>query len=118
MLPSGTDDGRGADDERELRAIRGRLKNLDRKLDTAQGRDRRSDDAPEARGQAMSLAFRIATELIAGVFVGGLLGWGLDRWLGTAPFLLIVCLLLGVAGGLLNSIRAAWKMQSAPKRDL
>jgi ATP synthase protein I len=64
----------------------------------------------------MGLAFRIATELVAGVFVGALLGWALDKWLGTAPFLLIVFLLLGIAGGLLNSIRAARKMQNTSTR--
>jgi ATP synthase protein I len=104
--------GRGGDDERDLGAIRDRLQHLDRKLDTAQGRQPKDGPDPSGRGEAMGIAFRIATELVAGVFVGGLLGWALDKWLGTAPFLLIICLVLGIAGGLLNSVRAAWKMQN------
>ena len=108
-------DGRDGDD-RDLRAIQDRLRNLDQKLDTAQSRQPTERDGPDARGEAMGIAFRIATELVAGVFVGGLLGWALDKVLGTAPILLIVCLLLGIAGGLLNSVRAARKMQDTSNR--
>ena len=103
--------GRGGDD-RDLGAIQDRLKNLDRKLDTAQRRQPSEAPDPSGRGEAMGIAFRIATELVAGVFVGALLGWALDKWLGTAPILLIVFLLLGIAGGLLNSVRAARRMQN------
>jgi ATP synthase protein I len=108
--------GSGGGDDRDLRAIRDRLGKLDQKLDKAQDSRPVEKDAPEGRGEAMGLAFRIATELVAGVFVGALLGWALDKWLGTAPFLLIVFLLLGIAGGLLNSIRAARKMQNTSTR--
>lgn len=114
-MNSGTGDGRDSKDERELRAIRERLSKLDQKIDHAQG-PQLSAEAAEARGRSMSLAFRVATDLIAGVFVGGLLGWALDNVLGTAPFLLIVCLLLGIAGGILNSVRAAQKMQDSFNR--
>jgi ATP synthase protein I len=107
--------GRGGGDERDLGVIRDRLQHLDRKLDTAHERQPKDAPEPGGRGEAMGIAFRIATELVAGVFVGGLLGWALDKWLGTAPILLIVCLLLGIAGGLLNSVRAAWKMQNTTR---
>ncbi len=100
------------DDQRDLKAIRDRLERLDQKLDTAEGRRPPEAQDPSARGEAMGIAFRIATELVAGVFVGALLGWALDKWLGTAPFLLIICLVLGIAGGLLNSVRAARRMQN------
>jgi ATP synthase protein I len=104
--------GKGGGDDRDLRSIKDRLQSLDNKLDHAQGRRPQDSPGPEGRGEAMGLAFRIATELVAGVFVGALLGWALDKWLGTAPFLLIAFLILGIAGGLLNSIRAARKMQN------
>jgi ATP synthase protein I len=114
MTQSGTG---GSGDDRDLRAIKDRLEHLDRKIDSAQGRQPGDPASPEGRGEAMGLAFRIATELVAGVFVGALLGWALDKWLGTAPILLIVFLLLGIAGGLLNSIRAAIRMQNPSKRN-
>ena len=39
--------------------------------------------------------------------MGAMLGWLLDRWLGTSPWGLIVFLLLGFAAGVLNVMRAA-----------
>lgn len=111
-----TQSGTGGGDDRDLRAIKDRLDHLDRKIDSAQGRQPSDAPPPEGRGEAMGLAFRIAAELVAGVFIGALLGWALDKWLGTAPILLIVFLLLGIAGGLLNSIRAAMKMQKPTNR--
>ncbi len=114
--PSGG--GRGPRDEPDYSDIKNRLDKLGGKLDNVQGRSPpKPEGDPAARGKAMSFAFRLATELVAGVFVGGFLGWGLDRLLGTAPILLIVCLLLGVAGGLLNSVRAAQRMQKDLQND-
>ncbi len=55
----------------------------------------------------MARGFRLSTELVAGVLVGAGIGWGLDRWLGTKPWLLIVFFLLGTAAGMQNVIRVA-----------
>jgi ATP synthase protein I len=55
----------------------------------------------------MARGFQLSTELIAGVVVGALMGWGFDRLLSTSPFGLIVFLLLGFAAGVLNLIRSA-----------
>jgi len=51
--------------------------------------------------------FRLSSELVAGVVVGAGIGWLLDRWLGIAPWGLIVFLLLGFAAGVLNVMRSA-----------
>ena len=55
----------------------------------------------------MARGFQLSSELIAGVVVGALLGWGFDRLLSTSPFGLIVFLLLGFTAGVLNVIRSA-----------
>ncbi len=55
----------------------------------------------------MARGFQLSSELIAGVVVGALLGWGFDRLLSTSPFGLIVFLLIGFAAGVLNLIRSA-----------
>ncbi len=93
--------------------IKRRLNTLEGKLDQIKRKGAKDQGEPEdgRRGRAMGTAFRIATELVAGVVVGSLIGYFLDQWLGTAPFLLIVFLLLGIAAGLINSVRAAQRMQ-------
>ena len=55
----------------------------------------------------MALGLRLSSELIAGVGVGALMGWGFDRLLSTSPFGLIVFVLLGFAAGVLNVVRSA-----------
>ncbi len=121
MTPSasGGDDNRQGD-RADYSDIKKRLDTLGGKLDVVKSQERdekraASDDG--ARGRAMGMAFRIATDLVAGVFVGGFIGYFLDQWLGTAPILLIVFLLLGVAAGLVNSVRAAQRMQNTSKTD-
>ena len=52
-------------------------------------------------------AFRIGTELVAALVVALLIGWALDRWLGTRPWLMIVFFFLGAGTGILNVYRAA-----------
>ena len=56
---------------------------------------------------ALALAGRVATEIVAGVVVGGLVGWVLDRWLETTPLLMIVLLFVGAAAGMMNIWRIA-----------
>jgi ATP synthase protein I len=53
----------------------------------------------------------MSVELVAGVVVGGGIGWFLDGAFGTRPWLLIVFFFLGFAGGLLNLVRSAQRMQ-------
>jgi ATP synthase protein I len=53
------------------------------------------------------MGFRLSSELIAGVAVGALMGWGFDRLLSTSPFGLIVFVLLGFTAGVLNVVRSA-----------
>ena len=56
-------------------------------------------------------AFKLGTELVAAVIVGTIIGFILDGWFGTKPWLMIIFFFLGAAAGLLNVIRAANKMQ-------
>lgn len=62
----------------------------------------------------MGQALRLATELVAGVAVGGFIGWALDRLFGTAPFLMVAFLFLGGAAGIMNVVRTAKAMQGEP----
>ena len=55
----------------------------------------------------MARGFQLSSELIAGVVVGAVIGWGFDRLLSTSPFGLIVFFLLGFVAGVVNVIRSA-----------
>jgi ATP synthase protein I len=113
------DPDRQAPDECEQRAARRaasgdrRLESLDQRLGEALAKRRNREPqqaGPDGRGQALGLAFRIAAELAAGLGLGVLAGWQLDRLFGTRPWLLIILTLLGAAGGLWNVIRTAERM--------
>ena len=50
-------------------------------------------------------------ELVGAIVVGGLIGYALDLWLGTKPWLFLVFFVLGFAAGILNILRAYRQMQ-------
>ena len=81
-----------------------RLESLDKRLDQAQRREAakasKVQDDPTYRVGQM-----ILSQLIGGPLGGGILGWLLDRWLGTAPWLMLGLLFLGFAGGMFNVVR-------------
>lgn len=52
------------------------------------------------------VAYRVLVDMIAGLLVGGFLGYGLDRWLGWTPYSLIVGLIVGFGAGVNNAWRA------------
>ncbi len=96
------------DERRKSDRLKERLKQLEHKLEVRESeRAGLSDEESAKRSSALGKAFQLSVELVAGVFVGGLIGWALDGWLGTSPLFLLVFLLLGIAAGFLNVIRAA-----------
>ena len=109
-MADGARDKNGSKDQRVRRsrslreAPESRRKLGQTRLGKAGARVRRQ---PVADPSAMARGFRLSTELVAGVIVGAMMGWLLDRWLGISPWGLIVFLLLGFAAGVLNVMRAA-----------
>ena len=65
----------------------------------------------ENRGSFMGNAFKLGTELVAAVAVGTIIGFILDSWFDTKPWLIIIFFFLGAVAGILNVIRTANKMQ-------
>jgi ATP synthase protein I len=98
--------------QEERDALRQRASELGKRLDDVRARKAPPPADPRARGAAMGAAFKLAAELVVGVVVGGGIGWVLDRQLGTAPWLLVLFLVLGFAAGMSNLIRAAKRMQA------
>jgi len=69
--------------------------------------DQSGSGAASANASAMARGFRLSSELIAGVLVGAVIGWGIDRLFSTSPWGLIVFFLLGFTAGVINVMRAA-----------
>ena len=69
----------------------------------------------EKKGSFMGSAFKLGTELVAAVAVGTIIGFILDSWFGTKPWLMIIFFFLGTAAGILNVIRTANRMQKENK---
>ena len=65
----------------------------------------------EKRGSFMGTAFKLGTELVAAVGVGTIIGFILDSWFDTKPWLIIIFFFLGSIAGILNVIKTAKKMQ-------
>ena len=63
------------------------------------------------KGSFMGSAFKLGTELVSAVAVGTIIGFILDSWFDTKPWLIIIFFFLGAAAGILNVIRAANRMQ-------
>ncbi|MEZ5648451.1 MAG: AtpZ/AtpI family protein [Alphaproteobacteria bacterium] len=86
------------------------LRRLGKRLKAAKASER---SAPSRQtDQGMGIGLRIAVELLSAVVVGTLIGLGLDRWLGTRPWLLILFFLLGSMAGFLNVIRVSRRIDA------
>src|SRR3984893_13114749 len=97
-------------------ALSARLGSLDRRLSEIRGSRKIGTDQQgngedqAARASAMAIGFRLSSELVAGVVVGAVIGWGFDRLLSTSAFGLIVFVLLGFVAGVVNVVRSAGRL--------
>lgn len=66
-----------------------------------------SEEGRSETSASVAQAMKLSSEFIAGIVVGALIGWFIDRYAGTSPWGLVVFLLLGFAAGTLNVLRSA-----------
>ena len=113
-MPADTPNDRapGEMSQADREALKRRASDLGAKLETAKQRH----DVPKGKGNAAASGrgMKAAAEMIGGVVVGGVLGWYLDQWLNTKPWLFILFFLLGSAAGMLNIIRSASQEKTPP----
>lgn len=89
----------------------------DARIATLQQRIERAEQAEKVRTKSAQpqaddsyrLGNRVLAELIGGLAGGALIGWVLDRLLGTSPWLLLALLFLGTAAAFRNIIRISTK---------
>ena len=80
------------------------LDEFSERLDAMRGEP--DQEVPKQSGAAWGRAMRVSSDLLAGLFVGTLLGYLLDQWLGSEPWFLLVGIGLGFAAGLRNIARS------------
>ena len=87
-----------------LKVLNSRLKNARDHI-----QDPLNQPGPEKaeKGGALGLAFRVSVEIVSAVAIGVVIGWLLDGWLKTTPWLMVVFIVLGFAAGILNVYRLA-----------
>lgn len=116
----GTDEHKGGSEGGPDESLEARRRRLDAEL-AARREERAESEVERKPAEGFALAVKLSSEFIAGVIVGALIGYLVDRFLGTGPWGLIVFLLLGFCAGVLNILRstgavaeASWK--AGPRR--
>lgn len=66
---------------------------------------------PSGALELLSTVGNIGLQLVVSTFVGLAMGYFLDKWLGTGPWLLILFLLAGIAAGFRDVYREAMRLQ-------
>ena len=90
---------------KDLKKIKTRLEIAKKKIRSNQATKIRSSNAA-----SMGKALKISTELVAAVVVGTTLGFILDNWFDTRPWLTLVFFFMGVCAGILNVVKSAKNM--------
>lgn len=87
-----------------------RLKALDARIDRL--KKAHAPEPPKAAGHDMAQhAWRMVTELVAGLLIGFGIGYGLDVLFGTMPLFLVSFILLGLVAGIRVMLRSAEEIQ-------
>ena len=85
-----------------------RLTSLNQRLRQAQLEEAARKGKPDierSRQVVRSAGMRLLQDLVGLPFGGGLIGWLLDRWLGTAPWIMLAMLFLGFGLAVRNVMR-------------
>ncbi len=110
-----------SDNARKDNARRRSLEDLDKRLKKARGEADGPVRGPGTRagegGAGAALAWRISIELVVAIGVCAAIGVGLDSWLGTAPWLLVLFLFLGFGAGIRNVYRATREIGEAAEEN-
>ena len=67
--------------------------------------------------QKLALAASVSTNLAAPIIGGILLGYFLDRWLHTTPWMFLVFTILGTVGGFIALIRTVNKINQTKDEE-
>ena len=72
---------------------------------------KRSKISRQSSSSKLGIAFKMSTEMVAAVVVGTIIGFILDNWFGTKPWLILIFFFVGVIAGIMNVVKSAKRMQ-------
>ncbi len=100
-----------ADEERDrrLQSLNDRLKK------TRAAEVQESSSRPDNTG--FGNALRLSSEFVAAILVGAAIGYGIDQLAGTAPWAMILFMMLGFVAGVLNVMRMAGVMSDPYRQE-
>ncbi|MES1199534.1 MAG: AtpZ/AtpI family protein [Pseudomonadota bacterium] len=90
------------------------LNSLRRRVDAARGESASNSPPPDSPA---SLALRFGGEFGAAILVGALLGFGVDYFVHTSPWGLMIGVVAGFAAGVMNVVRVAQSYNRANPPD-
>ena len=82
------------------------------RLEIAKNKILKKNYFKQSSSSNLGIAFKMSTELVAAVVVGTIIGFILDNWFGTKPWLILIFFFVGVIAGILNVFKSAKNMQS------
>ena len=86
--------------------------NFKTRLEIAKNKaSRKNNGSKNQQISSFGAAFKLSTELVAAVAVGTIIGFILDDWFGTKPWLILMFFFVGVIAGIMNVIKSAKNMQ-------
>lgn len=88
---------------------------LDRRIAEAKAEQRTG--ATNAQGNAESRGWAVGIEFVGAVLISGFIGWMIDRFAGTAPWVMIVLLMLGFAAGTRRALKTSSQFDNNPVND-
>jgi ATP synthase protein I len=117
LVQNGASNNNSPTPDPKLNDLSDRLKDLGGRIAAEKSERAATDKVPASfqAAQNYSKGYRLASEFVAGVLVGALIGYGVDYFAGTLPLFLIVFLLFGFGVGILNMSRAANRTQPSPE---
>ena len=72
---------------------------------------KKTDQNKQEQRSNIGEAFKMSTELVSAVAVGTIIGFILDKWFGTKPWLILIFFFVGVIAGIMNVIKSAKRLQ-------
>lgn len=89
-----------------------RIQDFEKRLGESVAAQSNSAKTDSTEGSAAGLAMRAVTELFVGLAVSMVGGYYIDRYLGTAPWIMIGLMPVGLAAGVVNVLRLSNSKQA------